>query len=56
MVDSWLVVHWFVWRDSRRNQDHAREPELKVSFLRTDEMAKVGRVERPAEDSNAHVG
>ena len=49
-----LVVDGLVRRDPGGHQHHAVEAQLKVRLLGADEVTKMWRVERPAENAQAH--
>ena len=54
MLCAGLVLDGLVRGDPRRYQGHIVQLELKVRLLRTDQVTKMWRVERPAEDSDSH--
>src|SRR5882757_9373003 len=49
-----LLVDGLVRRYPCGYEHHSREAELNVRLLGADQMTKMWRIERPAEDSDAH--
>jgi hypothetical protein len=54
MLGTGLVLDRLMWRYQGRNQHHSIEAQLKVCLLGTHEVTKMWRIERPAEDPDAH--
>ena len=54
MIDARFVLQRLVRGYPGGDQDHPCQCKLEVGLLRTDEVTKVWRIERSAEDPDAH--
>jgi hypothetical protein len=54
VLDAGFVLNRLVRRDPGGHQHDSVEPQVEVRLLRANKMTQVRRIERSAEDSDAH--